>query len=186
MIGVVDAGSATRHAKLYIVDETAAAVGSSNLTISGLLRNTEGMSLVTDPERVRFWVQQYDDYWNAPDTYDLTQALLEALLRWLELSPPYDVYLKTIKALVPEDPTLPPRDDYKMPVKFQLVVIERVLRQLDEWRGAMLVPRQGLVKQSWRHTLPIACSKKVRSAMRLSLHLSKSTPIGSGPWQAPG
>src|SRR5690606_18299262 len=77
---------------------------------------------------------------------DLTQAVLNALLRWLDLSAPYDVYLKTIQALVPEDPSEAPRDDYKMPVKYQQVVIERLLRQLKEYRGAMLVASTGLGK----------------------------------------
>lgn len=134
------------HAKLYIFDETGAAVGSSNLTVAGLLHNAEGMTLVTNVGRVHYWVEQYEQYWNAPDTYDLTQALLDALLRWLELSDPYDVYLKTIQALVPEDPSEAPRDDYKLPVKYQQVVIERLLRQLKEYRGAMLVASTGLGK----------------------------------------
>lgn len=134
------------HAKLYILDETSVAVGSSNLTVNGLLHNAEGMALVSDVDRVRYWVEQYEQYWNAPDTFDLTQALLNALLRWLDLSAPYDVYLKTIQALVPEDPSEAPRDDYKMPVKYQQVVIERLLRQLKEYRGAMLVASTGLGK----------------------------------------
>jgi len=134
------------HAKLYIFDEDRAAVGSSNLTVSGLLHNTEAMNLITEPARLSFWVAQYEQYWQAPDTYDLTQSLLETLLRWLALSPPYDVYLKTILALVPEDPSKAPQSNYKMPVRYQQVVIERVLRQLQEYRGAMLVASTGLGK----------------------------------------
>lgn len=134
------------HAKLYIFGETGAAVGSSNLTVAGLLHNAEGMTLVSDTERVRFWIEQYEQYWNAPDTFDLTQALLNALLRWLALSSPYDIYLKTIQALIPDDPSEAPRQDYKMPVKYQQVVIERLLRQLKEYRGAMLVASTGLGK----------------------------------------
>jgi len=134
------------HAKVFIVDETAALVGSSNLTLSGLLHNTEALSAVLDSDRVRQWIAWYEEYWQAPDTYDLTQALLEALRRWLGLRPPYDVYLRTIEALVPEEEADRPRDAYKMPTEYQRVVIERVLRQLKEWRGAMLVASTGLGK----------------------------------------
>ena len=134
------------HAKVFIVDDSCVVVGSGNLTVSGLRYNVEGMTTVTVPEQVEYWVAQFEIYWNAKDTVDLTQALLEALLRWLELHLPYDVYLKTIDALIGEDDTQPPRDDYKMPVQYQMVVIERVLRQLEDWGGAMLVASTGLGK----------------------------------------
>jgi len=134
------------HAKVYIVDDAIVLVGSSNLTVSGLRNNAEGMAAVDEPERVRHWRQQFEGYWNAPDTYDLTQELLEALRRWLGLHNPYDVYLKTILALIPEDEIRAPREAYKMPVRYQLVVVERLLRQLQEWRGAMLVASTGLGK----------------------------------------
>lgn len=134
------------HAKVFIIDDAIAVVGSGNLTISGLQYNAEGMSQVTEPERVAFWVKQYNQFWDHPNTIDLTQALLEALLRWLELHPPHDIYLKTIEALIGEDATEPPRPNYKMPVQYQMVVIERVLRQLNDWGGAMLVASTGLGK----------------------------------------
>ena len=134
------------HAKVYIVDNHKSLVGSSNLTVNGLLRNSENMACISDPDRVAEWVQLFDTYWVAPDTYDLTQALLAALRRWLGLSPPYDVYLKTIQVLVPEDEAELPRESYKVPTKYQLVVIERVLRQLKQYRGAMLVASTGLGK----------------------------------------
>jgi superfamily II DNA or RNA helicase len=134
------------HAKLYLVDEDLVINGSSNLTTSGLLHNFEGETAVSEPSRVAKWVQWFTDYWEAPDTYDLTQALLEALIRWLRLSLPYDIYLKTIQALVREDDTQVERSSYLMPVQFQQIVIERVMRQLREWRGAFLVASTGLGK----------------------------------------
>ena len=87
----------------YILDNALALVGSSNLTRSGLINNTEGVTTVQDEERIQYWVEQYERYWNAPDTYDLTDELLERLLRWLDLTRPYDVYLKILLALNPED-----------------------------------------------------------------------------------
>lgn len=134
------------HAKVVIVDDQCVLVGSSNLTVSGLSRNVEGVTCVQDPDQVAFWVQSFQDYWSAPDTVDLTQALLEALQAWLALRRPYDVYLKTIQALVPDEPEEPPRPSYKMPVAYQRVVVERLLRQMREWGGAMLVASTGLGK----------------------------------------
>ncbi len=134
------------HAKVFIVDDTCVVTGSGNLTVNGLRRNVEGMTTVTIPKRVAYWVSQFESYWNDKNTVDLTQALLESLRRWLDLYPPYDVYLKTIDALIGKDDTEPPRADYKMPVQYQMVVIERVLRQLDDWGGAMLVASTGLGK----------------------------------------
>lgn len=134
------------HAKIFIIDTQVVIVGSANLTVNGLKRNVEGVAEIEEPPKVMEWVGKFEHYWQAPDTYDLTQALLEALLKWLELSKPYDVYLKTIQALMPEDPTEAPRSNYKMPVAYQRVVIERVLRQLKEWYGAMLVASTGLGK----------------------------------------
>jgi superfamily II DNA or RNA helicase len=134
------------HAKLYILDDSAVFVGSSNLTVSGLRHNVEAVAGHDAPERVHQWVDWFQHYWDAKDTYDLTQALLEALLRWLDFVPPHDIYLKTILALMPEDTTPAPRASYKMPVAYQQVVIERMLRQLQDWRGAFLVASTGLGK----------------------------------------
>lgn len=144
---VLDARTRNKdHAKVFILDQDRVLVGSGNLTVNGMRQNAEGVTCVDIPERVAHWLGWFETYWNAPDTYDLTQALLEALLDWLKLHLPFDVYLKTVLALIPEDETAAPRDGYKMPAKYQQVVIERVLRQLKEWRGAMLVASTGLGK----------------------------------------
>jgi len=134
------------HAKIYIIDKKKVVVGSSNLTRSGLKSNVEGVGIIDEPERVNYWLKTYQKYWDAPDTHDLTEDLLNALKEWLNLRSPYDIYLKTIQALVPEDNIEPPRDSYKMPVEYQRVVIERALRQLKDWRGAMIVASTGLGK----------------------------------------
>ncbi len=134
------------HAKIYIFDEATVLVGSSNLTVSGLKYNYEGMASVLETGRVRYYLDQFNSFWEAEDTLDLTQALLDALLAWLSLRDPFDIYLKTIQLLIPEEDVEPPRENYKMPVRYQMVVIERLLRQLQESRGAMLVASTGLGK----------------------------------------
>ena len=85
---------------------------------------------IDDKKRILKWINWFEKKWNAPDTYDLTTPLLEALQRWLDLSPPYYIYLKTIQALILEDETTSPRSTYKMPSDYQHVVIEHVKNQL--------------------------------------------------------
>ncbi len=134
------------HTKVYILDEESVLVGSSNLSASGLRFNHEGVTVLTDPDRVSYWVERYEKYWNAPDTVDLTEELLRALLSWLELDLPFDIYLKTIEVLASHDDIEVPRRGYRMPIHYQWVVIKRLLRQLEAWRGAMLVASTGLGK----------------------------------------
>lgn len=143
----IDARARSRdHAKVFILDESKVIVGSINLTAGGLLYNAEGCTLQEDPERVQFFVEAFQRYWNDEHTYDLTEALLQALLDWLRLRPPFEVYLKAIQALIQDEEVEAPRETYKMPVEYQQVVIARVLRQLKQYRGAMLVASTGLGK----------------------------------------
>ncbi len=143
----IDARTRSRdHAKVFILDESKVIVGSINLTASGLLYNAESCTLQDDPERVRFFVDTFQEYWNDKNTYDLTAALLQALLEWLKLRPPFEVYLKAIQELIRDEEVEAPRESYKMPVEYQQVVIARVLRQLRQYRGAMLVASTGLGK----------------------------------------
>jgi superfamily II DNA or RNA helicase len=72
--------------------------------------------------------------------------LLDRLKAWLGLYKPWDIYLKTIQALVSENKSIPPRENYKVPAEFQMVVVDRAMRQLGERRGAMIVASTGLGK----------------------------------------
>lgn len=135
------------HGKVYILDQKTVIAGSPNLTVSGLRYNAENLTVIDQPkERVQYYIQQFDTFWNSEKTQDLTQLLLEALLKWLSMVTPFDIYLKTIDALIKEDDIETPRADYKQPVNYQIVVIERILRQLKTFRGAMLVASTGLGK----------------------------------------
>ena len=134
------------HAKVFIFDDTSAVIGSANLTVSGLRSNSEAVTSVEDPHRVQYWLDTYRQYWTALDTENISQALLDVLLRWLKLADPFDVYLRTLLALATGIEFTPPRAKYKRPVEYQRVVIERVLRQLRSYRGSMLVASTGLGK----------------------------------------
>ena len=137
------------HAKIYIIDDDYVIGGSTNLTMSGLLYNYEGdlaLDKSKEPERVAEWCNYFEKYWTDPNTYDLSEDLLKRLEEWLKLRDPYDIYLKTIMALVSEDTPSSPRPNYKTPVEFQMVVVNRALRQLNDWKGAMIVASTGLGK----------------------------------------
>ncbi len=137
------------HSKIYIFDGQFVASGSTNLTKNGLLLNQEGdlaISSADKPERVGWWCDQYEKFWNDPDAIDVSQVLLDRLKGWLGLCKPWDVYLKTIQILSPENKPIAPRENYKVPTEFQMVVVARAIRQLDEWRGAMIVASTGLGK----------------------------------------
>ena len=72
--------------------------------------------------------------------------MLDALLAWLKLYSPFEVYLKALSILIPDKELPAPSKNYKMPVQYQMVVIRRVLNQILKWNGAMLVASTGLGK----------------------------------------
>jgi hypothetical protein len=134
------------HGKVYIIDNKVVLVGSINLTMTGLLYNDESDGAITEPDRVRNWVIWFQEKWDAPDTTDVTRMLMELLGRCLKFVDPFDIYLKSIKALVREDDPKAPRSKYKFPASYQQVIIKRLVRQLKTYRGAMLVASTGMGK----------------------------------------
>ena len=139
---LMDARATDHHAKIYLVDCQVAIVGSSNTTGKGLVDQIESGSLVTNSEQVTNLILKFDDYF--ADAKDLTLELLEILKRWLELAPPWYVYLKTMLAL--EDLQEISSNYPKLPVSYQVDMIAKTLRQIEEHRGSMLVASTGLGK----------------------------------------
>lgn len=91
------------HGKTYIFHRAGdpnhprlAFVGSSNLTAAGLLSNYELNVDVTDYDGTKVLADWFEDRWNDPFSYPITDALLEVLDEsWAgQLRRPYDVYLK--------------------------------------------------------------------------------------------
>lgn len=134
------------HGKVYIIDDSVVITGSANFTSGGLLRNVEGIRVIDEAASVAYWVNQFKNYWHDKNTVDLTQELLDALLAWLKLYSPFEVYLKALSILISDKEVPPPSKAYKMPVQYQIVVIRRVLNQISNWNGAMLVASTGLGK----------------------------------------
>lgn len=157
---VVEARTRFRdHGKVYILDDRIVFPGSVNLTRNGLLYNTENLTAVIDENRVRHYRDTFFEYWTDPRTENLTQLLLEALLKWLGLRKPFDVYLRTIQALGILDETDQGRLDYKQPVLYQRVVIQRAMDQLKQYRGAIIVASTGLGKTVMATDIALRLSK---------------------------
>lgn len=143
---IVDARATDHHAKLYIIDADVVLVASANVSGRGLIEAIEAGTVEKNSEAVTYFLHRYDDYFARG--IDITQPLLEALRLWLGFSPPWNIYLKTLMALKDlEDTQLQlQRRSYRKPVGFQKNVIARALRQIDEFRGAMVVASTGLGK----------------------------------------
>ena len=140
--GIVDARAKDHHNKLYICDEKAAIQTSSNLTGKGLREQVEGGNIITDKTEVLALVKEFDDYF--AEAKDLTQELLEILLKWLQFAAPWDIYLKTMLVL---ENIQPPKTRYsKKPLSYQIDMIAQTLRQIKNFDGSMLVASTGLGK----------------------------------------
>lgn len=139
---LLDARALNHHAKIYLVDRAVGIIGSSNTTGRGLLEQIESGALVTDTQEIADRIQDFETYF--AQAKDLTQELLEILLRWLEMASPWDIYLKTMLAL--ED-LQPIKMTYKkQPVSYQVDMIAQALRQIRDYDGSMLVASTGLGK----------------------------------------
>lgn len=139
---ILDARALNHHAKIYVVDEAVAIIASSNTTGKGLLNQIESGGIVTDPERVKQLIEDFERYFAIAE--NLTKELLDALLRWLQMATPWDIYLKTMLTFE----NLQPLEDMypKRPVSYQTDMIAQSLRQVREYGGSMLVASTGLGK----------------------------------------
>lgn len=139
---IFDARAMAHHAKIYLIDCKAMIIGSSNTTGYGLIDQIETGSLVTDIQEIAARLDNFEAYF--AQARDITQELLEALRRWLELARPWDIYLKTMLALEDLEPV---KANYKkQPVSYQVDMIAQTLRQIREFGGSMLVASTGLGK----------------------------------------
>ncbi|WP_242027667.1 DEAD/DEAH box helicase family protein [Cyanobacterium aponinum] len=140
--GIVDARAKDHHNKLYIFDETSAIQTSSNLTGKGLFEQVEGGNIIRKKEEIKALIHEFDEYFT--NAHDLTQELLNILLKWLEFSPPWHIYLKTLLAL---EEIKPVKTTYrKKPLTYQQDMISLTLNQIKNYGGSMLVASTGLGK----------------------------------------
>lgn len=133
------------HCKFYIVDDKAMWHGSANFSRQGLQVSIEQVALIRDPAQVAYFTRQYEDYFL--HATDLVARLISILEAWLQLAPPFHVYLKTLLALndLPDHAVRSGLGAHS-PLYYQKGVIARALRQIDDWGGACIVAATGLGK----------------------------------------
>lgn len=147
------------HAKAYIFDfndqmpySGAGIVGSSNLSLSGLVHNTElnaSLDGNANHHELRRW---FDELWNEAE--DFSAALMNEIERsWAgKLVTPYEIYLKTLYYLV-RDRLEGSRDasllwEAEMPplAEFQQVAVEQARRILGATNGVFIADVVGFGK----------------------------------------
>ncbi len=131
------------HAKLYIADTSSAVVTSANLTRHGLVTSREAGYTVTETEDVQFFIERFDYYY--AKAVNISEELLQRLEEWLRLYSPWDIYMKSLLELY----GLPEEEDYgRLPAlaRYQRPIVSRVLRNIEEHGGSMLVASTDLGK----------------------------------------
>ncbi|MCL4295573.1 MAG: DEAD/DEAH box helicase family protein [Anaerolineae bacterium] len=141
---IVSARAMDHHAKLYLVDDSTALIGSSNLSENGLKKVIEAGYTIVDPAHVADYVRWYDEYFE--NSKDITQILLKILKKWLALARPWDIYLKTLDALRSLEKPQLERVNYRKPVSYQRNIVAKALRSIQDHSGAMVIASTGLGK----------------------------------------
>jgi superfamily II DNA or RNA helicase len=131
------------HAKLYIGDLKSAVVTSANFTHHGLVTSREAGIIVTALDDVLYFAERFDYYFDK--AVPIAALLLERIEEWLKIYRPYDIYMLSLITLygLPSDEKpgkLPPLAGYQRPV------VSRVIRNIEEYGGSMLVASTGLGK----------------------------------------
>ncbi len=149
------------HAKLYLAhrpqdtsNPIMSIMGSSNLTLSGMLRNGELNAEFGDFHDNAKYAKWFDGRWNDAYSVDITQDLVEVLDEsWasVEGPSPYEVYLKVMYHLSREarqgvsEYHLPAPFDKEL-FDFQKTAVKLAVRHLEKRGGAMIGDVVGLGK----------------------------------------
>lgn len=149
------------HAKAYIFDyppqghyeNGIAIVGSSNLTLAGLTHNTELNVVVHGNDNHAALVRWFDALWNDAQPFEET-LIQELRASWAaDLARPYDVYMKTLHALVRdrleagEDTDVLWDDEItRRLADFQRVAVKQAVQIIRDFGGAFVADVVGLGK----------------------------------------
>ncbi|MDI6881178.1 MAG: phospholipase D-like domain-containing protein [Desulfitobacteriaceae bacterium] len=149
------------HSKAYIFDypeghhdKGNAIIGSSNLSLGGLLDNTELNALIPgigNHEKLTEW---FNSLWDSKNSAEFNAELMEELKNSLALNEvrPYDVYIKTLYHLLKDrleieaaeellwEATMPPL------TTFQIVAVKQALQILNDYGGVFVADVVGTGK----------------------------------------
>jgi superfamily II DNA or RNA helicase len=137
---VVDGRSYRHHAKLYIVDDRIAILGSANLSVSGLRNQVEAGIDISDSIEIDYLIERFNYYFDRSKS--LAQELLNTLEKWLNYSEPWDAYLKFLLAFK----DLNFNNKYMSPATYQIDIIAETSKNIRQYGGTMLVASTGLGK----------------------------------------
>jgi hypothetical protein len=149
------------HAKAYIFDyrqdgryeKGIGIVGSSNLTLSGITHNTELNVVVGGADNHAALVRWFDELWDEAQDFD--EALMEEMRQsWAAaLARPYDIYMKTLHALVrdrieggDEQDILWDDEITRRLADFQKVAVKQAVQTIRDYGGAFVADVVGLGK----------------------------------------
>jgi superfamily II DNA or RNA helicase len=149
------------HAKAYIFDypphghyeHGVAIIGSSNLTLSGISHNTELNVVVHGNDNHAALVRWFDELWDEAQDFD--EVLMQELRASWAAEPvrPYDVYMKTLYALVRDRLELSEEADIlwddeitRKLADFQKVAVRQAVQIIRDFGGCFVADVVGLGK----------------------------------------
>lgn len=158
----------TLHAKAYIFDygevydeggrpvarteNGIAAVGSSNLSLSGITHNTELNVMIHGNDNHAALTHWFEELWVEAEEFD--EALMDEMKQsWAVLATPYDVYMKTLYSLVrdrledaaPKD-LIVDNEISKQLADFQKVAVKHAIQNIRDYGGTFVADVVGLGK----------------------------------------
>jgi superfamily II DNA/RNA helicase/HKD family nuclease len=135
------------HSKAYIFDyepdgryeKGIAVIGSSNFTLAGISHNTELNVVVHGNENHAELGEWFEELWDEAEDFD--ESLMEEMKRSWAIAPtsPYDVYMKTLYALV--------RDRLEGEERARVVVDSDITEQLADFQRVAFRQAVGMIEQ---------------------------------------
>ncbi|KAB2893820.1 MAG: hypothetical protein F9K28_07675 [Bacteroidetes bacterium] len=168
---IFDARALDHHAKVYIFDNKAVLVASSNFTFKGLHDREESGLPTTEPIEVDGFIKDFENLYDR--AYDITSELLEQLEQWLQLRSPWEVYLKTLLCMEGYEKLPAVSKSYRFPVSYQKYLVTRAVNSIQEYGGHMIVAQTGLGKT--------VIGTEVARVLHLAREISHVLVIGPGP-----
>lgn len=131
------------HCKFYICDNKVMWHGSANFSRRGLKQSAEQVTASKKQEQIVQFTEWFDEV--SLEAKDLLAVIIEKLEAWLQLTTPYNIYLKSLYSLndIPEQHY---HNGAFEPVYYQKGVIAQAHRQINEYGGAIIVAATGLGK----------------------------------------
>ena len=136
------------HAKVQIYDRSAVVAGSANISYNGLIRNIENAEIIVDDEKVKYYLENFDNYFLDADSIE--DEMLEMLDEtWAissdELVDPHIVYLRILLEMYGDSADEEVLKGVSL-ADYQEYSVNKSLRDLNQYGGSLLVSPTGTGK----------------------------------------